>query len=71
MVLIVLPNIGSVFSGDGLGGVPGCAILLLYLCFGRNHTTYGRLYTYVLSLFRVSDDERGGRIRPRLSPESS
>jgi len=31
MMLIVLPVLGSVFSGDGLGGVPGCFALAYLL----------------------------------------
>ena len=52
MMLIVLPNIGSVFNGDGLGGVPDCAILFLYPYFGRNHTTYGRVRAFIIPRFR-------------------
>ena len=61
MMLIVLPNPGSVFSGDGLGGVPGC--FALAYSFERNYTTHIRLYTYVLLSLRVPDDENHGSIR--------
>jgi len=52
MMLIFLPNIGSVFNGDCLGGVPDCAILFLYPYFGRNHTTYGRVRAFIIPCFR-------------------
>jgi hypothetical protein len=60
MMLIVLPNLGSVFSS--LSGVPDSHSALASLV-ERNHTTYGRLYTYVLLLFRISDDENDESIR--------
>jgi len=59
---MVLPGLGSVYSGNDLRGVPDSHFALVSW-FERNHTTYGRLYTYVLLLFRVSDDESHGSIR--------
>ena len=60
-MLIVLPNPGSAFSGDGLGWASARPEFLF--CFEE---TTQLLYTYVLLLFRTSDDENHGSISPRM-----
>ena len=52
-VLIILPNLGLVFSWDGLGGVPDCYFALVYLWFERNHTNLTvHVRAFIISLSR-------------------
>lgn len=63
-MLNVLPNLGSVFSGDGPRRLSGRLPLLWYACSEGNPTAYGRVCACVLLLFCVLNDEREG-ITPR------